>query len=362
MAEPARPGTAMPMSMSAMIHSMKVSSGLATQARRGHDLTQPTSSSSHGHATSSAPSSSKQKKLSDKGRAKLAEHRGRERFFLLQDAAEQQYAELHPELIDANGEIEMPPLSELMGDGIEDEDRLAALISEERTKLENEEMVRKLNKLQRKHNVMQNAQRRGNKLAANYDRDEVDLKVVQKQLKKSKQEEAQREIVLDEPLPLIKDALDAAALGQRPLYAYLEQESVLRDLAETDPRYLRASIDATLERRPSHLNFRAEIVWRLACTLQEWRRGHRETNLRLARHCYVRLIEQCDPEVHPFQYASLQHSLELTDNELDRTTAYTIINRSNRDFEFAEPADPSTNFNFERKHKEKELEKKKKKS
>lgn len=190
---------------------------------------------------------------------------------------------------------------------------------------------------------------KGNRSAATYDREEVDLHVVQKELRKNREREKNALIVLDDAIALIRDATNAAAVGQKALLAYLDQEAILNQLNNTDMRYLRASLDAELERRNSPINFRAETLWRLAVTLHEYKRGNREQNLRLAQHVYIKLIERCDPDLHPFQYAGLQNTLELCDQELDRVTGYKIINRANRDHEFAPPDDPSSNFNFERK-------------
>lgn len=266
-----------------------------------------------------------------------------------QSIKEQEYAAAHPELIDDQGEMEMPLEDELFGDGLDGAARLSFYIAEELRAIENEEMVRKLAKLQRKHNTMQNAMLKGNKIGAGYDRDQVDLKVVQKQLRKSRKEEENREIVLEEALPLIRNAIDAVAKGQKALFAFLEEEATLRELAQTDLRYLRASLEAHLERRDSPLNFRVETLWRLACTVHEWRRGDREQNLRVALHAYALLLDKCDPELHPFQYAGLANSKELCEIELDKVTGYKIINRANHDYEHVPAADPSSNFKFERK-------------
>lgn len=156
-------------------------------------------------------------------------------------------------------------------------------------------------------------------------------------------------IYLEEALPVIRDACTAVAKGQKALYAFLDSEETLRTLQGCDIRYLRASLEATLERRPSPLNFRVEILWRFAATVHEWRGGQREQNLRMAQYAYQLLLEKCDPELHPFQYAGLCNTLELCEMELERVTGYKILNRANKDFEFQQPLDPSSNFNFERK-------------
>lgn len=113
---------------------------------------------------------------------------------LLADTAakEQAYADQHPDLIDENGEMEMPVEDDLFDDGLDGAGRLAKYVAEERKVIENEEMVRKLAKLQRKHNTMQNALLKGNKIGAGYDRDSVDLKVIQRQLKKNKKAEEEK--------------------------------------------------------------------------------------------------------------------------------------------------------------------------
>jgi len=329
-----------------MIQSIRVQKEKASAAGSG------LASMSAAAAPPSPSASTKVKKLSEKGKTKLATHRAKERLEADLAAAEQAYAEAHPELIDENGEMDMPMPDALFGDGLDDEARLARYIGEERRVLENEEMVRKLSKLQKKHNVMQNAMLKGNRIGSGYDRDTVDLRVVQKELRKARRDEEEREIVLEEDLPLYRDMCNAAAKGQKALFAYLEQEHVLRELAQADLRYLRASVDATLERRKSPLNFRVEVVWRVACTIQEWKRGEREQNLRLALHSYTRLLERCDPEAHPVQYAGLQNTRELCELELERTTAYKILHRANHDFEFQYKEDPSTMYKFERKKKE----------
>jgi hypothetical protein len=300
-------------------------------------------------AVAAAAAPPKLKKLSEKGKTKLATHRARERMEADLAAAEQAYAEAHPELIDEHGEMEMPLADALFADGMDEVERLARYVGEERKQIENEEMVRKLSKLQKKHNAMQNAMLKGNKIGQGYDRDTVDLKVVQKQLKRARKDEEEKIIVLDEALPLYRDMCDASAKGQKALFAYLEQEHVLRELSQADLRYLRASVDATLERRKSPLNFRVEVVWRVACTIQEWKRGEREQNLRLALHSYTALLERCDPDAHPFQYAGLQNTRELCELELERVTGYKILQRANHDFEYVSKEDPTAMYKFERK-------------
>ena len=257
----------------------------------------------------------------------------------------------HADLIDENGELEMPHEDDLFGDGIVGtEARLEAYVTQERQALENDEMLRKLAKLQRKHNTMQNAMLKGNKIASGYDREVIDLKVIQKQLRKKRKDEETKVIVLEEAHALIRDAMDAVAKGQKALFAYLETEATLRGFQETDIRVLRASLDATLYRRASPLNFKVEVLWRFAATIQEWRGGSREQNLRLALHTYLLLLEQCDPDSHPVHYASLCNTLELCEIELERVTGYKIINRANKDFEFAVPSDPSSSATITHSH------------
>jgi hypothetical protein len=331
-------------SMGAMVQSIRAKKEKDSKAAaKGTD--------SSASAAAAKEKEKKPKKLTEKGKLKLADHRARERIHTDLQVKEQQYAEEHPELIDENGEMEMPLADALFADGLDESQRLAQYITEELRVLENAEMVRKLNKLQKKHNVMQNALLKSNK-AAGYDRDMIDLKVVQKELKKAKKDEDEKEIILEEPLPIYRDMCDSAAKGQKALFAYLEQEHVLRELSQSDLRYLKASVDATLERRKSPLNFRVEVVWRIACTIQEWKRGERELNIRLALHTYHRLLERCDPNIHPFQYSGLHHTLELCEMELERVTGYKIINRANHDYEFQSAADPSSIFKFERKKRE----------
>jgi hypothetical protein len=191
---------------------------------------------------------------------------------------------------------------------------------------------------------------KGNQAAASYDRDGIDLRVVQKELRKNREKEKTAIIVLDEAIPLIRGATNAAAVGYKALVAYLEDEAHLQEMHNTDVRYLKASLDAELERRNSPINFRVEILWRLATVLQEFRHGNREQSLRLAHHIYEKLLERCDPEQHPFQYAGLANTMELCEVELERVTGYKIMNRSNRDFEFAPLDDPANNYDFQRKH------------
>jgi hypothetical protein len=314
----------------AMLQSIKIA-----KAKEARASVIAGTQSGHGLDSSSSPATTprkeKHKKLSEKGKTKLSEHRAHEFLQAEQNRLEQAYAEAHPELIDANGEIEMPSVNDLFGDGLAGDVRLAQQIIAERKTIANEEMVRKLAKLQRKHNTMQNAMTKGNKVAAGYDRDEIDLRVVQKELKKNREKAKTAVIVLEEAIPLIRNATNAAAVGMKALLAYLSQESILREFSQTDIRYLRASLDAELERRNSPINFRVEILWRFACIIHEFKKGDREQNLRLAQHVYEKLLERCDPETHPFQYAGLQNTLELCQIEMERVTGYKIINRANRD-------------------------------
>lgn len=122
----------------------------------------------------------------------LSSQRAHEKLLADTSAKEQAYADQHPDLIDENGEMEMPVEDDLFADGLDAASRLAKYIAEERKIIENEEMVRKLAKLQRKHNTMQNALLKGNKIGAGYDRDSVDLKVIQRQLKKNKKAEEEK--------------------------------------------------------------------------------------------------------------------------------------------------------------------------
>ena len=195
-----------------------------------------------------------------------------------------------------------------------EQQRLDQLKLTELAQLDAEEAVRRRKKQQSRHNLLLNAQRMGGKVKA-YDRDRDEAKWLEK---KRRHRSANVQVAITEPLPIVKTMLEACMKNQQAIKQCLTSPTTLQTVNETDLRLLKASLDCYLSMFKSPLNFKCEVLWRLAVTCSDPQFTPMSiTYIKLAHYAFNLLLERADMQVHHFQYNAIINSITQCEVEMD---------------------------------------------
>jgi hypothetical protein len=282
----------------------------------------------------SMKTSKKKKKLSSKGKAKIAEARAKE--------ALKSGKTSEKETSKSKSLVVISPREEKSKDEKKQKSKktqLEELKQMELQRLEAEEAARKEKKVQKFTNLMLNAQRSGMKIR---DWEKLSLEEKEKKKKGKEKEKGKEEVKLElkEPCEVINSLIEQCREGRQAAFRYLSLENSQKLLHETEFKILKASLELVMKNRQSPINFRIELLWRLAVLLFESSSvlaPKREINLKLSHFAYNLILQHASPDSHPLHYAVLKNSLELCEQELDKLEYQKLMNKNNADYHFEPP-------------------------
>lgn len=258
-------------------------------------------------------------KLSEKGKAKLIARRAQKLF------DEQKAQQEKGKKKGGKNKDQEEHLREFINDEQEME-RFKAQVAAE---IEEEEKQKQLAKLQRQGQRNRNAEKMG--LVSKEQITKMDEKIENVRSGQDADQTAYEtaEIHLEDPVEVIKTALEISLMGREALLSYLKQPETLEELETNDVRILCASLSADFFHRKSILQMRTDMMWRLGTTLFDFPYGERMKILKLVLRCFALLIEVCDPYDHPFEYAALENSQEQAQTEYDRLHLMHLMQEAN---------------------------------
>lgn len=212
--------------------------------------------------------------------------------------------------------------------------------------IETEEAKRRIQKHQRKLNDLRNASKNNQKIK-DFNWMDEENKWLEKYTNNINNDD--QPIIISEPVHVINELLESCLISQQSLIQLLHSESIQYELSSTDTRILHASLDASFNGRRSPLNFRVEMLWRFASTIQDiYISTNRKLLLQLSIYSYHLLIEKCDTKEHMYQYTALCNCLELATIELNRIELREQLHSVNRDYQFIPPDLTKLTFEFKK--------------
>ena len=231
------------------------------------------------------------------------------------------------------------PRSASPSPGLSRTEQLTLLRSQVKSELVKAEFHVRKKKLEKVDNAIRNATKSGPKVKGYSYTDEADKLRRDIEASLTAKVKLKKEAKLTEPHTPISHLLHRASEGRRSLLAWLLDEGGLERLRGLTPKEVGSSVLCYRDIVRSPLNYKVELMWRVAVVGEEWAEGWEGVDVmwRVAYELYGKLMELCDPARSPWQYAALRAGLQRTVEKLEEWDVRKRLEGSNRPIVFVPP-------------------------